>query len=136
MNDIKSAIEKAGYRVWWDGMLEGGTSFLETTEEALESAKAVVVLWSKNSVKSHWVRDEAMSGRTRERLLPISLDGTMPPLGFRQVQIIDFTDWRQDSHSEGFKELQRGLAFFHDKEDSIAPATTLQKIRRPLKNSN
>jgi len=129
---IISAIEKAGYRVWWDGMLEGGTSFLETTEEALESAKAVVVLWSKNSVKSHWVRDEAMSGRTRERLLPISLDGTIPPLGFRQVQIIDFTDWRQDSHSEGFKELQRGLALFHGKDETVAPPTALQKIRRPL----
>lgn len=129
---IISAIEKAGYKVWWDGMLEGGTSYLETTEEALESAKAVVVLWSKNSVKSHWVRDEAMSGRARERLLPISLDGTIPPLGFRQVQLVDFTDWRQDPNSPEFEELRRSLAQFHGREDNIVSPTTLQRAKRPL----
>jgi TolB-like protein/Flp pilus assembly protein TadD len=129
---IISAIEKAGYKVWWDGMLEGGTSYLETTEEALESAKAVVVLWSENSVKSHWVRDEAMSGRTRERLLPISLDGTIPPLGFRQVQLIDFTDWRQDPNSAEFEELRRSMAQFHGREDNIVSPSTLQRAKRPL----
>jgi TolB-like protein/Tfp pilus assembly protein PilF len=129
---IIEGIEKAGYRVWWDGMLEGGTSYLETTENALETAEAVVVLWSKSSIKSHWVRDEAGSGRTRERLLPISLDGSLPPLGFRQVQLIDFTDWRQDSNSLPFKELERGLAKLHDIDATISAPTKLQQLKRPL----
>ncbi len=110
---IIDAIEAAGYRVWWDGMLEGGTSFLETTEEALESAKAVVVLWSKTSISSHWVRDEATSGRVRERLIPLTLDGTIAPLGFRQVQLIDIQKWDGDDTSSSIQELVRMLAVMH-----------------------
>lgn len=113
---IIDAIRNAGYNIWWDGMLDGGISYLETTEEALETAKVVVVLWSKHSVGSHWVRDEAMSGRVRERLLPLSLDGTEPPLGFRQIQVIDFSNWKWDTQSEACQNLFRGLAHFHDKK--------------------
>ncbi|GLQ21487.1 TIR domain-containing protein [Algimonas porphyrae] len=123
---IIQAIEAAGYSVWWDGMLEGGTSFLETTEAALERAKAVVVLWSRHSVTSHWVRDEATSGRERERMIPLTLDGTMPPLGFRQVQVIDMRGWHKAP--EAFDDLSRGLAKLHDRDysppDRRGPAPT------------
>jgi TolB-like protein/Tfp pilus assembly protein PilF len=125
---IIAAIERAGYKVWWDGMLEGGTSFLETTEEALESAKAVVVLWSQTSITSHWVRDEAMSGRVRERLIPLSLDGTVPPLGFRQVQVIDFENWVDSDQAPVVRELHRVLAGLHGRTPrKQAPLTTPKK---------
>jgi TolB-like protein/Tfp pilus assembly protein PilF len=54
----------------------------------------VVVLWSRTSVDSHWVRDEATRGRDRSCLVPLTIDGTQPPLGFRQFQVIDFAKWR------------------------------------------
>jgi TolB-like protein/Flp pilus assembly protein TadD len=111
---IIKAIEAAGYRVWWDGMLEGGTEFLAQTEAALENAKAVVVLWSRNAVGSHWVRDEATSGRERDRLIPLTLDGTMPPLGFRQLQVIDMRKWYNKPATQD--ELMRGLAKLHDRD--------------------
>ena len=124
---IIAAIESAGYKVWWDGMLEVGTNFLETTEHALESAKAVVVLWSKTSVKSHWVRDEAMSGRVRDRLVPLSLDGTVPPLGFRQVQFIDFTGWDHSAECPIVQEMHRTLATLH----GDAPTTQFKNPSSP-----
>lgn len=108
------AIEAAGYKVWWDGMLEVGSSFLDTTEEALESAKAVVVLWSKTSVMSHWVRDEATSGRVRNRLVPLSLDGTEAPLGFRQVQLIDMQNWSGRHDGPAMVQIKKVLAQYHD----------------------
>ena len=47
----------------------------------------MVVLWSKQSVESPWVRDEAAAGRDKGRLVPASIDGTPPaPLSFRQYQ--------------------------------------------------
>lgn len=91
---VIAALEKAGIRVWWDGLLEGGDTFLPTTEAALESADAVVVLWSRTSIDSHWVRDEATRGRDRRRLVPLSIDGSHAPLGFRQFQVIDISKWR------------------------------------------
>ena len=86
-------LEAQGFRVWWDGLLEGGRAFADRIEEALKTADAVVVLWSARSVRSHWVRDEAAHGRDRGRLIPASVDGTEPPLGFRQIQAVDLSGW-------------------------------------------
>ncbi len=92
-------LEGAGFDVWWDGRLEGGENYLKTTETALETAQCVVVLWSATAIQSHWVRDEAQRGRERGCLVPLTIDGTMAPLGFRQFQLLDISDWdgRADS---------------------------------------
>ena len=81
---LAAALERCGYTVWWDGLIEGGAQFDRSIREALDAADAVVVLWSRRSVESDWVRDEAAQGRDRRRLAPLSLDGSAPPLGFRQ----------------------------------------------------
>lgn len=86
----------AGFDVWWDGRLEGGENYLQTTEAALEGADCVVVLWSRAAVESHWVRDEAQRGRERGCLVPLTLDGTAAPLGFRQFQLLDIGGWSGD----------------------------------------
>ena len=86
-------LERAGFRIWWDGLIVGGAAFAHSTEQALESAGAVVVLWSAASSTSHWVRDEATRGRDRGCLVPVSLDGSQPPLGFRQYLVIDLSAW-------------------------------------------
>ena len=86
-------LEQAGFDVWWDGRLEGGENYLQTTEHALETSDCVVVLWSATSVNSHWVRDEAQRGRERGCLVPLTIDGTMAPLGFRQFQLLDISAW-------------------------------------------
>lgn len=88
---IAAALAQRGYTVWWDTMIEGGASFARSIREALEAADAVVVLWSKTSIDSDWVADEAAQGRDRKRLVPLSLDGSLPPLGFRQYQTIDLS---------------------------------------------
>ena len=93
---VIALLEAAGFDLWWDGRLEGGENYLATTEDRLESADCVAVLWSQTSVASHWVRDEAQRGRERGCLVPLSLDGTMAPLGFRQFQLLDISGWSGD----------------------------------------
>src|SRR5205814_6105833 len=56
---LASALERAGHSVWWDLHVRGGAQFSKVIEEALKAADAVVVLWSKDSIDSAWVRDEA-----------------------------------------------------------------------------
>lgn len=92
--DIVSALEAQGLTVWWDGLVEGGHEFADKIEEALASADVVVVLWSPASIHSHWVRDEAATGRDRSRLVPVTIGNAEPPLGFRQLQHVDLTRWR------------------------------------------
>jgi TolB-like protein/Tfp pilus assembly protein PilF len=106
-------IEEAGFSVWWDGLLGGGERFSRTTEEALDRARAVVVLWSKTSIVSHWVQDEATRGRDRQVLVPLSLDGTLPPLGFGQFQAIDLSKSKMTSGDPAIQQLVRALEVFH-----------------------
>lgn len=107
---VVEVLKGAGYSVWWDGMIGAGERFLPTTEAALENAKAVVVLWSAKAVQSHWVRDEATRGRDRHVLVPLSLDGSEPPLGFRQFQTIDFSRWRGRPDAEEVERLVEAVA--------------------------
>jgi TolB-like protein/Tfp pilus assembly protein PilF len=104
------ALEQQGHAVWWDGLLEGGDNFLPTTQAALETADVVVVVWSKTSIDSHWVRDEATVGRDRRRLVPLSIDGSLPPLGFRQFQVIDFARWNGKASAPEVQRVQRAIA--------------------------
>ncbi len=110
---IIQILEKAGYRVWWDGLLEGGERFANTTNAALEGARAVVVLWSKTSIASHWVHDEATHGRDRKCLVPLSLDGSEPPLGFRQFQFIDVSRAKIRADAPEMQSMLRAVASLH-----------------------
>jgi TolB-like protein len=107
---LVSALERARHEVWWDALIEGGTRYSRALGEALEAADAVVVLWSSRSVESDWVRDEAAQGRDRHRLVPLSLDGTAPPLGFRQIQTIDISRWHGRVDAPQFRAVQRAIA--------------------------
>ena len=77
---IIDALKRAGFNVWYDGMLDPGVKYLEKTESVLVNARAVVVLWSPRSIESNWVRDESMIGRDHENLIPLSIEGALPPL--------------------------------------------------------
>jgi tetratricopeptide (TPR) repeat protein len=91
VRSIVAALERAGHAVWWDEQISGGDQYADAIERALDTADAVVVLWTSTSVKSAWVRDEAATARDSGRLVPVTLDGTQPPLGFRQFQTIDLS---------------------------------------------
>lgn len=111
---VVHVLEDAGYAVWWDGLLEGGERFSRTTEAALDGARAVVVLWSKTSATSHWVHDEATRGRDSGRLVPLSIDGSLPPLGFGQFQSIDVSHALGKPASAPMQKLLHAVAALHE----------------------
>ena len=88
----------------------GGQEFADAIEQALESAEVVVVCWSADSVRSGWVRDEACAGRDSGRLVPLTLDGCQPPLGFRQYQTIDLSRWDGKPQSSALGPLKAAVA--------------------------
>ncbi len=116
---VIALLEANGFNVWWDGRLEGGENYLQTTEAALEGADCVVVLWSATSVASHWVRDEAQRGRERGCLVPLTIDGTMAPLGFRQFQLLDVSGWNGKATSP---EAERILVAVRAMSGTASPA--------------
>jgi TolB-like protein len=90
---LAHAIADSGLSVWWDRHIKGGAEFSRDIETELDAAAKIVVLWSKEAVVSRWVRDEAGVAADSKRLVSVTIDGTPPPLGFRQFQTIDLKRW-------------------------------------------
>jgi hypothetical protein len=80
---IAEALRALGYAVWWDEDLPAHRAYTDVIEERLRAAKAVVVVWSPDAVRSQWVRAEADVARVAGTLAQISVDGAVPPLGGR-----------------------------------------------------
>jgi tetratricopeptide (TPR) repeat protein len=88
-------FESQGWTVWWDRLIEVGSSFDKSIEDAIDSALCIVVIWSNSSIGSDWVRAEASEGLARNILVPILLDDVKPPLLFRQKQAISLLEWKR-----------------------------------------
>jgi hypothetical protein len=100
----------AGWSVWWDRQITGGRHFDMAAEEAIAAAKIVVVLWSRASVASHWVRAEAGWALEKDKLLPVKIDYVDPPLRFFHVQTIDLAGWSGRSETPSLAQLLSELA--------------------------
>lgn len=106
---LSAALERAGYGVWWDRHIDGGAAFAQAIEAELDASKAVVVAWSMAALKSDWVKDEAAAARDQGKLVPVSLDGAVAPLGFRQYHVIDLSAWDGDAATPVPEDLLRSL---------------------------
>jgi len=93
---IADALESEGLDVWWDSNLKAGESYDEVTEKNLREAGAVVVLWSKQSTASKWVRAEATIGERCSTLVPAMIEDCERPLRFELVQTADLIRWHGD----------------------------------------
>ena len=87
--EVASALETRGWSVWWDRKIVVGQPFDQVIEHELETAKCVVVLWSKDSILSEWVKNEAAVAAERGVLVPALIDNVKLPLEFRRKQTAD-----------------------------------------------
>lgn len=92
---LVDALERIGLSVWWDRAIGVGTTYDREIEQQLSDARCVLVVWSKHSVDSDWVRNEAQDGLDRSVLIPVRIDDVKPPLAFRRAQTADLLNWPQ-----------------------------------------
>jgi hypothetical protein len=102
---LAGALADQGWSVWWDRKLAAGDQFDEVIEREIEAARCVVVIWSKASVRSEWVKNEAATAAERKVLVPIMIDGVALPLEFRRRQTANLVDWAGDRSDAGFRSL-------------------------------
>jgi adenylate cyclase len=121
---LAEAIGRAGHEIWWDRHLHGGSQFATEIDKALKNAEAVVVLWTDSSVNSAWVQDEAAEGRDTGRLVPISLNGCRPPLGFRQFHTVELGAWNGDGDPAHLDELLEAIGKTAGTAAAATPSTT------------
>ena len=90
-------LQAEGWKVWWDCHIQSGEKWEAAIERALDQARCTIVCWSETSVQSEWVRSEAAEAMAKGHLVPVRLDATRLPLGFRGVQTRQLTGW-PDAH--------------------------------------
>jgi adenylate cyclase len=106
---LAEALRAQGYRAWRDDELPAHRTYAEVIEERLNSAEAVVVLWSADARTSQWVRAEADTARNRGTLIQVSLDGTIPPIPFNQIQCADLNGCESPLTAPGWAKLVGSL---------------------------
>jgi len=100
-HDLADDLKKRGFLVWWDRELLSSDNFYEAILSALTAAKAVIVIWTKHSVRSLFVRDEARYALVHKKLVAIKsseLDHFDIPFGF------------QSQHTDNISERDRIIA--------------------------
>ena len=106
---VSAALAEAGFAVWRDNQLPASRTYAEVIEERLAEARAVLVLWSKDAVKSQWVRAEADYARNAGTLVQASLDGTPPPIPFNQIRFADLGCWNGQASDAGWQVILDSL---------------------------
>src|SRR5512139_1457985 len=106
---IEHALSQCGWTVFWDRDLLPGEGYRRAIARELEEARCVIVLWSRTSIDSEWVIDEAESGKQSDCLVSVLIDDIEMPLGFRQGQAARLIDWIGEVEDEQFQLLCRRL---------------------------
>jgi hypothetical protein len=102
---LAKALEELNWTVFWDRTIPTGKTWRQVIDEALGEASSVIVAWSKSSVKSTWVLEEADRGREGKKLIPILIDNVKPPLGFGEIQTADLVNWEPGQSSAEFEKF-------------------------------
>ena len=128
---VAEALRGLGYAVWRDDELPAHRDYSEVIEERLRAAKAVVVLWSAEGVKSQWVRAEADIAREAGTMVQLTLDGAPLPMPFNRIQCADMTGWRGDLGAPGWRKVVASVVDLA-KGPAPAPETVTSAPELPL----
>ncbi len=125
-------FEREGLTVWWDQTLIPGEAFDEVTEKALNEAKAVVVLWSKTSVGSRWVRAEATQAHDNKTLVPVMIEACKRPIMFELTHTADLSNWKGDMSDPAWRTFVGNVRQLAKNEGRQAAAPDVNPVvRRP-----
>lgn len=117
---LVEVLEANRLSVWWDRTIPAGKSFRQLIESGIADARCVVVMWSRDSITSKWVQEEADEGLRREILVPVLLDDIAPPLGFRSIQAANLAHWHGAADDPAIRRLLDDIA-------RVLPGTTAEE---------
>ena len=125
---LAAALASQGWQVFYDRTIPPGKTWRQFIGKEIDGCRCMVVAWSKHSINSHWVCEEADIGLKRRILVPLFLDRVDPPLGFRSIQAADLVDWQEDQDAPGFYALCQAIV------EIIGPGTVDTSHERIEKN--
>jgi TolB-like protein len=121
---VAEGLRALGYAVWRDDELPAHRSYAEVIEERLGGAKAVVVVWSADAVKSEWVQAEADRARAGRKIVQMRVDRARLPMPFDRIQCADLVGWTGDPDAQGWRKVVASVAELTRRSGANPPAST------------
>ncbi|MGI9544806.1 MAG: toll/interleukin-1 receptor domain-containing protein [Cyclobacteriaceae bacterium] len=118
---LASAFDRSGWSVWYSK--EPG----ESTEKELQSAEAVVVLWSQFSATDRYVIGEVQEAFQSNTLFPALLEDVFLSAPFDDLDTTNLIDWNGDTNHPEFKRLVEKIS----QVVTPKPRTTNQELGTP-----
>jgi hypothetical protein len=108
---LASELVRLGWSVWYDRSLVASEEYDERIEKELDTAACVIVVWSRASIRSRYVRAEAGAADDQGKLIPIAFDfDVVPPMRFRQLNIAKLSSTSLESPTDASLSLLRELS--------------------------
>ncbi|MFN3868483.1 MAG: toll/interleukin-1 receptor domain-containing protein [Hyphomicrobiaceae bacterium] len=102
VGELVAHLRQCGMAVRWDQDFDAGDDFEKAIREMIAGVKAVIVVWSKASAASPFVRDEAKLAFAAGKLVTLSVPGFAAaevPLGLGHLNVIDIADHERVARS-------------------------------------
>jgi hypothetical protein len=129
---VAQALQRDGLTVWFDRDLPAHKSYADVIDTELAAAHAVLVLWSKASVQSEWVRAEANRARELHKLVQARSGDARLPLPFDQIQCAELGNWRSVRTHHGWSQIKRSIAELLGNEAAGRRPPTSAPTRRAI----
>jgi hypothetical protein len=90
---IVDRLGSLGYSVWCETRVKASS---EEVESQLESARAVLTVWSANAINSSWVHAESARALDAGKLAQARIDNVEPPFPFNAAACADLSGARSE----------------------------------------
>ena len=128
---VADALDIEGYDVFWDAEIPPGQKFDAYIFSQLEQSHAVVVLWSKHSIDSDYVKEEADYARSNTVLVPLRIDETILPFGFTRIHTTDLLHWNGSIQDPEWRRVVSALELSLQESDGIRSDSTAPEATEP-----
>lgn len=123
---LADALKLIGHDVFWDQEIPQGSTWRLAIGDKLSAADAAIFCWSGHTLDASmagWVLDEADEAlKQRKPIFSVMLDKVSPPMGHRQRQASDFSNWSGAPGDPAFLALAQALSSPQTGAPLISPA--------------
>jgi len=132
---VSEGLRACGFSVWRDDELPAHRAYADVIEERLREAKAVLVIWSAEAVKSQWVQSEADRARQDGKLVQLALDDVRLPMPFDRIQCAKLIGWTGDLEAPGWRKVTASIGELLGASAPAAAAIAPAPLPLPAKPS-
>jgi TIR domain len=133
---LAADLRRSGIEAWFDEWeIRPGDSIIDKINEGISGCEVFIVVISKNSVASRWVREELNAAvirriRDQARLIPVRLDNSEVPALLSSLKHVDLS-----RYEVGLRELAEGVSG-HDLRPPLGGISDNPRLANPYNLSD